>query len=120
MEGVSKGIANGGIKGRIKQVLILITVILIGILISQAAQAQSFHKAKAKHYKSKYRSQIKMNDRACLVLAKKKRSEEPKKALFAFLKRKPKLKPQAEVDGPAYSRSNRKQQIEKDPVIASN
>lgn len=99
MEGLSKGIANAGIKNRIKQIIVLLTVIFIGILISQAVQAQSYHKAKARHYKSKYKTQIKTNHRACNIL-ERKRTEEPKTAVAIFSRRKPKYKPQAEVDAP--------------------
>lgn len=122
MEGMSKGIANAGIKSRIKQILVLVLIIMIGILISQAVQAQSYHKSKARHYKAKYRSQIKTNNRACAILVNK-RAAETRQPLFASFKRKPKHTPQAEVDGPSYSRVVRKESIiitENQPVVAGN
>lgn len=105
MAGFSKGIANVGIRSRLKQIIALMVIIFVGILISQAVQAQGYHKSKSRHYKTKYRSQIRMNDRACHVL-NRKRSEEPKAASLAIFKRKPKYKPQAEVDGTIVARNN--------------
>jgi hypothetical protein len=101
---------NIGIKNRVKQVLILVALILAGIVISQSLQAQDFHKSKAKHFKNKYRAQIKINSKVCFILAKK-RTQEPRQPFFAFLQGKPKptkYKPQAEVDAPSYVRINYK------------
>jgi len=101
---------NISIKSRVKQVLVLVALILAGIVISQSLQAQDFHRSKAKHFKSKYKSQIKINSKVCTILAKK-RTHEPKQPLFAFLQGKPKpakYKPQAEVDPPSYVRINYK------------
>ncbi|MFO0507991.1 MAG: hypothetical protein ACK5YS_03880 [bacterium] len=101
---------NISIKSRVKQVLVLAALILAGIAISQSLQAQDFHKSKARHFKSKYKSQIKINSKVCFILAKK-RTQEPKQPFFAFLQGKPKpakYKPQAEVDPPSYVRINYK------------
>ena len=101
---------NASIKSRVKQVLILVALILAGITISQSLQAHDFHTSKAKHFKSKYKSQIKINSKVCFILAKK-RTREPKQSFFAFLQGKPKpakYKPQAEVDAPSYVRINYK------------
>ena len=101
---------NVSIKSRVKQVLILVALILAGIAISQSLQAHDFHTSKAKHFKSKYKSQIKINSKVCFILAKK-RTQEPKRSFFAFLQGKPKpakYKPQAEVDPPSYVRINYK------------
>lgn len=101
---------NASIKSRVKQVLILVALILAGITISQSLQAHDFRTSKAKHFKSKYKSQIKVNSRVCFILAKK-RTQEPKQSFFAFLQGKPKpakYKPQAEVDAPSYVRINYK------------
>jgi hypothetical protein len=97
-----KMINNAGLKSRIRQVLFLIIVIIIGILISHAVGAQDFHKANARHFKSKYKTQIKWGGNACHILAKK-RTETPSKPIFAFLKSKPKYKPMAEVDAPTWA-----------------
>lgn len=103
----AKGLGNVNFSNRIKQIVVLVVVILVGILISQSLQAQDFHKSKAKHFKSKYKTQIKGNSKACHILAKR-RTEEPKKKFFAFLKAKPKYTPQAEVDAPTFARTYNK------------
>ena len=104
----SKSLSNINIKGRLRQAIILITIILVGMAISNSIQAQDFHKAKSKHFKSKYRTQIRTNSKACAILARK-RTHEPKKPMFAFLRTKPKYKPQAEVDSPSNLRISNKQ-----------
>lgn len=103
----ARGPSNIDFGGRLKQIVVLIVVILVGILISQSLQAQDFHKSKAKYFKSKYRTQIKDNSKACHILAKR-RTEEPKKNFLAFLKSKPKYTPQAEVDAPTIARTYNK------------
>jgi hypothetical protein len=92
-----KMINNAGLKSRMKQVLILLIVIIIGILISHAVDAQDFNKSSQRHFKAKYKSQIKWGNNACHLLSKK-RNATPSKPVFAFLKGKPKQKPMAEVD----------------------
>ena len=94
-----KMINNVGLKSRIKQILILLTVILLGMMISHTISAQDFHRAKSRHFKSKYKAQIKWGSKACALLSKK-RTEEPAKQTLSFAKSKPKYKPMAEVDGP--------------------
>jgi hypothetical protein len=94
---------NINLRSRVKQLLVLAALILAGIVISQSVNAKGFHKSKAKHFKSKYKSQIKINSKVCFILAKK-RTQEPKQPFFAFLQGKPKpakYKPQAEVDPPS-------------------
>ncbi len=103
----AKGLSNVNIKGRVKQILVLLAVILAGIAISHSTHAQSYHRSNAKHFRNKYKIQIKNNDKVCTILAKK-RTQEPKKPLFSFLKSKPKYKPQAEVDAPSYVRISSK------------
>jgi hypothetical protein len=101
---------NINLRSKVKQLLVLAALILAGIVISQSVNAQGFHKSKSKHFKSKYKSQIKINSKVCFILAKK-RTQEPKQPFFAFLqgKAKPtKYKPQAEVDPPSYVRINYK------------
>ncbi|MCE2893580.1 MAG: hypothetical protein LW721_04020 [Flammeovirgaceae bacterium] len=101
---------NINLRSRVKQIMVLAALILAGIVISQSLQAQDFHRSKAKHFKSKYKSQIKINSKVCFILAKK-RTQEPKQSFFAFLQGKPKpakYKPQAEVDAPSYVRINYK------------
>jgi len=114
MENVN-GPANVSLKSRIRQILILAVIILAGIIISQSVQAQDYQKSKAKNFKTKYKSQIKLNNKACTILAKR-RLQEPKRPLLAFLNAKPKTqkyKPQAEVDPPSHVRINNA------PILAS-
>jgi hypothetical protein len=100
----AKGIANINLNRRLKQMLILLAIMIVGMVISTSLQAQSYHQSKTKHFKGKFKKQIRQNDKVCTILAKK-RAQEPKQPLFAFLKGKPKYKPQAEVDAPSYIRN---------------
>jgi hypothetical protein len=100
----ARGLSNINMNRRLNQFLILIAIMLVGLLISSSLQAQSYHQSKAKHFKGKFKKQIRQNDRVCTILAKK-RTQEPKQPMFAFLKGKPKYKPQAEVDAPSYVRN---------------
>jgi hypothetical protein len=86
-----KEITNARIASRIKQVLVLVAIILIGIVISIATQAQP-----PKHFKAKY---------ACSKLSKKRNQSENLKVMQASA-RKPKYKPMAEVEAPKYYRSS--------------
>lgn len=115
----SKGIANIGIKNRIRQFLILTAAIITGIIITQSVQAQGYHKAKAHHYKHKYRNQIKLNDRACNILAKK-RVQEPHQPSFAFSRHASKPKPMAEIDTPAQSNRKKQNKVSNERIVASN
>lgn len=94
-----KDIANAKIASRMKQVLILVATIVIGIMISIATQAQP-----PKHLKAKY---------ACGELHKKRTRTENMKVLQAST-RKPKYKPMAEVDPPkGYKTSSRIEKTDK-------
>lgn len=88
-----KEITNAKIASRIKQVLVLIVIILIGILISIATQAQP-----PKHFKAKY---------ACSELSKKRNKTENFK-VYKVSARTPKYKRMAEVESPKYYRSSAK------------
>jgi hypothetical protein len=107
----SKGLANVGIKGRIRQLLILLIAIILGVIISSALNAQDFHKAKKHYFKIKYKTQIRQAHRECDIL-NKKRNARTKAPLFATQSRKPKYKPQAEVDTPGASKTG--------PVASNN
>jgi len=85
-----KEIANGQITSRLKQVVVLILAILIGILISSSLQAQT---PRHKVYKDKT---------MCNILHKK-RTKSDKKRVFVSAK-KPKYKPMAEMEAPASTR----------------
>jgi hypothetical protein len=78
-------ITNAKIASRIKQVLVLIAIILIGILISIATQAQPPKQFKAKH--------------ACAKLTKKRNQSENMKVV-RISERTPTYKPMAEVESP--------------------
>jgi hypothetical protein len=89
-----KEITNAKIASRIKQVLVLITIILIGIMISIATQAQPpRHFKKAKH--------------ACGILSKKRNQTENMKVAKVSA-RKPKYKAMAEMEAPKYYRPTAK------------
>jgi hypothetical protein len=110
MEGFSRRVSNVGIRSRIRQLLILAITILLGVIISSAVQAQDFHRAKKRHFKTKYKTQISQGKRECHLLSKK-RNTRPASPLFAKRIRRPKYKPQAEVDAPGSGR---------DSLIAAN
>ncbi len=96
MKSVS-GISNSNFNNRTKQVLLLAVLIIIGVLISQAASAQhNFHKSKRVNHKIVYKVQVHKSDKVCNIL-NKKRHYVDKPGLFAS-NRKPKTKGQAEVD----------------------
>ena len=96
MKSVS-GISNSNFNNRTKQVLLLAVLIIIGVLISQAASAQhNFHKSKRVNHKIVYKVQVHKSDKVCNIL-NKKRHYVDKPGLFAS-NRKPKTKGQREVD----------------------
>lgn len=117
----TKKLSNVEIKTRIRQILLLIVVILIGVIISVSAEAQSFHKANRQHFKEKYKAQISVGNKACDIL-NKKRTARPRTPLFAsLLRRKPKYKPQAEVDTPVVQTQSRTPKFRRaDPLFAGN
>jgi len=94
-----KEITNAKIASRMKQVLVLVAIILIGIMISIATQAQP-----PKHFKAKY---------ACNKLSKKRNQSENTKVIQVSA-RKPKYKAMAEVESPKYYRASTK--VEKSKV----
>jgi hypothetical protein len=87
-----KDIANVKISSRIKQVVVLVLIILIGILISNAVQAQQ---PRHKVYKDKA---------VCNILHKKRNKTENRKVIVAAQKKK--YKPMAEMEAPVSARSN--------------
>ena len=99
-----KSISNINLRSRVIQIIVLFAAIIIGIVISETAAAQSYHREKARHFKSMYQDQIKKSDRICSIL-EKKRNQLPKATLFAS-NRKPKYRPMAEVDSPGTRREN--------------
>jgi uncharacterized protein HemX len=96
MQGASKNLSNIEWKGRIKQILILLAVILLGVIISSTVQAQDSHRAQKHRFKAKYRTQVNTAAQECAILIKK--GKAPRKShLFTAHYRKPNNKPQAEV-----------------------
>lgn len=94
-----KEIANAKISARLKQVIVLAIVILLGILLSSVANAQEprHQIIKAKH--------------SCQKLARNRNKTENIKVVSV---RKVKYKPMAEMEAPAtYRASERKQRDEK-------
>ncbi len=90
-----------------KYIFILIGAIVLAGVISCTAQGQDFHKAKKRHFKARYRTQIKTAGNECAILIKRRTAPQNKKAsLFAASTRKPKYKPQAEVDGGRFGMVN--------------
>jgi outer membrane protein OmpA-like peptidoglycan-associated protein len=95
-----RDVANGKIASRLKQVLTLLVAIVIGMIISIGVNAQGdFHKNKARHFKSKFRTQKHQYANACDLLDKK-RSLRPKANPKLSAGNKWKYKPMAEIDPP--------------------
>jgi hypothetical protein len=92
----SKYLSNVGPKGRMKQILILLVAILLGVIISSTVDAGDFHKAQKRHAKAKYRTNVHTSGAECAILIKKGKAPH-KASLFAGNYRKPKHKAQAEI-----------------------
>jgi len=88
-------ISNGRIASRIKQVLVLVLAILMGVLVSISCSAQQFKRENARHFKARYKNQISTYSNACSILDKK-RTQKPRSPLF-FSSRKSARKSQAEA-----------------------
>lgn len=99
MSEASRNLPGIGRRSKIKQFLVLIIAILLGLIISSVVNAQDFQKAQKRHFKAKYKTQINQASQECQIL-NKKRNSSPKAQAFAAHSRKPKYKPQAEVDAP--------------------
>ncbi|MBX2966114.1 MAG: hypothetical protein KF845_08210 [Cyclobacteriaceae bacterium] len=93
-----KDMANVKISSRIKQVVVLILIILIGILISHAVQAQQ---PRHKVY----------HDRAACNILEKKRTKTTNIRVIAAAQKK-KHKPMAEMEAPASARANSRNERE--------
>ncbi len=117
MKAGAKKVSNVGMKARVRQMLILVIAILVGVIISCAAEAQDFHKAKKRHFKAKYKTQINHGN-SCHIL-NKKRNAKHKTPVFASLHHKSKVKPQAEVDTQAQARERTPKFRRVDPLTVS-
>ncbi len=100
-------------------------IILIGMLISVAANAQ-YHKENKKYFKARYKSSTTKLVHACDMFSKRSMRKLSKTKSFAFLKNKNKVKPMAEVDPETLTASvdskpyiKRLPAIEKEPVDLS-
>lgn len=91
-------IANGQIASRLKQVVVLIVLILIGILISSSLQAQT---PKHRVYKSKAE---------CNILHKKRTKKDNQRVIVTA--KKTKYRPMAEMEAPALSRAGNRNERE--------
>ncbi len=103
--------AHNSIKNRVKQVLILVFVITLGLIISSVAEAQDFHKAKKRHFKAKYKTQISNGGRECYLL-NKKRNQPHTATLFTARKSKSKPRLLAEVDAAEFGK--------REPLLSAN
>ncbi len=88
-----KEITNAKVASRMKQVLVLVAIILIGIMISLSTQAQP-----PRQFKAKY---------ACNKLSKKRNQSENTKVVRVST-HKPKYKRMAEMEAPKYYRPSAK------------
>jgi len=103
---------NARIASRMRQFVVLVVAIIIGMIISVSVNAQnSFKKSNARHYKSKFRSQINQYANACALLEKKRTGKPKSNTRLASLS-KPKDRTTAEIDYFAKALNNPK------PVVA--
>jgi hypothetical protein len=81
-------------------------VVMMMMLVAPSTQAQSYFKAKEKHFKLKYKKQLRVAGRECEIMTRK-RNKMPRQPLIARHQVKtkaPKYKAMAEVDPPGYVR----------------
>lgn len=95
MEQSPRGISNVGIRSRLKQLIVLIIAIVVGVLLSQTVNAQNGppRYRHAKHYFKVHKS----GEKTCQILSKK-RTQQPK--AHSVASRRPKFRPMPEVDSP--------------------
>lgn len=93
---MSRRVTNVGMGSRLRQFIILVIVILAGMMISNAVNAQNYQRAHKRWNKSKYISKVRTQKRACVLLFKKSISEP--KANRQVAGRRTRQKPMAEVD----------------------
>lgn len=91
---------------KLLNLVIALGVIFVMMLAAPSAQAQSYFKAKEKHFKVKYKKQLRVAGRECKIM-NRKRNKMPRQSLIARFQVKgktPKYKAMAEVDPPGYVR----------------
>ena len=121
-----KKITNARISARMRHTVFLILVIIIGMLISLAANAQ-YHKDNKKYNKARYKQQTTKLVHACEMFSKRgMRKLQSKPKFFARHHKKSKVRPMAEVDPETLTASvdskpyvKRLPKIEEDPVDLS-
>ena len=103
MKAALGSLSNVGRKGRINQTWVLIIAILLGVIVSfSAVDAQDFNKASKRHFKARYKQQINLAPQECAVLNQKRKVlREATESTANY--RRPRYKPQAEVDPPRYA-----------------
>jgi hypothetical protein len=73
MKANSKEVGNINLSGRVKQIVVLIIAILIGMIISStAADAKDFNRENQKKYKTAYKKQNNTMANACQLLNQKR------------------------------------------------
>lgn len=95
-----KRVSNVGISSRWKQFCLLVVIIIIGMLLSHAVDAQDYQRKNARYNKARYRAQVKTQKRACVLLFKRW-VKEPKQEKVVVASRKIRHRPMAEMDSPA-------------------
>jgi outer membrane protein OmpA-like peptidoglycan-associated protein len=121
-----KKMTNPRISARMRHTIFLVLAIMIGMLISMAANAQ-YQKENRKFFKSRYKSQTTKLVHACDMFSKRSiRKLQSKPKFFASHKKKSKVRPMAEVDPETLTASvdskpyiKRLPKIEDDPVDLS-
>ncbi|HAC24259.1 MAG TPA: hypothetical protein DCE81_05030, partial [Cytophagales bacterium] len=86
--------------------IMAVGVVCMMMLAAPSVHAQSFFKAKEKHFKMKYKKQLQVAGRECKIMMRK-RTQVPHQRLaprFQVKTRAPKHKALAEVDPPGYVR----------------
>lgn len=113
-------INNVRIASRLRQVVVLILAVIVGMLISVSVNAQNrFQKNNTRFYKSKFKHQTSQYANACNLLAKK-RNHKQKGGLHlaSFTKRKNRNTTTAEIDYFANVQSSPKSIKTKSATVA--
>ncbi len=101
-----KMVVNMNVRGRLAQVVIFVTSVLVCVLFSQVAEAQKRPGYNARFDKPKYTANVHKNSGKTCYALHKKRNAKPKNSMFAGLSRKSKSKAMAETDGPSAANTD--------------
>ncbi|MBL7856961.1 MAG: OmpA family protein [Cyclobacteriaceae bacterium] len=112
-------IANAKISSRIRQAVILMVAVILGMILSVGVNAQDrFHQKKERFYKAKLKTQKNIYANACNLLDKK-RTQKPKSNSLSKKSNRESQKPMAEVDSPSSARNTEpKNEVIKSTVVA--